>query len=86
MSPCETHRAAALDFVDDYQNWKHPDCPWCRIRALEADLAALSDKACAAVLIYRTALSKLTDSFKYSTEVVTIAREALLAGANEVAK
>ena len=43
-----------------------------RIRALEADLALLSDKACTAVVRYRTALQRLTDSFKYSTEVVTM--------------
>ena len=48
-----------------------------RIAQLESELALLSDKACAAVLVYRTALAKLTDSFKYSTEVVTIARNAL---------
>lgn len=39
MSQCESHRAEALNFVDDYQNWKHPDCPWCRITELEANLA-----------------------------------------------
>jgi hypothetical protein len=49
------------------------------IDRLEAELALLSDKACAAVVAYRAALAKLTDSFKYSTEVVTIAREALAA-------
>lgn len=43
----------------------------------EAELKLLSDKACKAVVGYRAALGKLTDSFKYSTEVVTIAREAL---------
>jgi hypothetical protein len=48
-----------------------------RVRELEAELAMLSDKACAAVAGYRAALARLTDSFKYSTEVVTIAREAL---------
>lgn len=45
--------------------------------ALAAELTLLSDKACAAVVHYRAALMRLTDSFKYSTEVVTIAREAL---------
>lgn len=45
--------------------------------AFAAELALLSDKACAAVVHYRTALNKLTDSFKYSAEVVTIARDAL---------
>jgi shikimate kinase len=45
--------------------------------ALAAELDTLSAKACAAVVVYRTALTKLTDSFKYSTEVVTIARQAL---------
>lgn len=48
-----------------------------RFDALAAELALLSDKACAAVVHYRTALNKLTDSFKYSAEVVTIARDAL---------
>jgi hypothetical protein len=52
-------------------------CPYCQRDALAAELALLSKKACAAVVIYRTALTKLTDSFKYSTEVVTIARQAL---------
>jgi hypothetical protein len=52
-------------------------CPYCQRDALAADLAQLSEKACAAVLAYRAALNKLTDSFKYSTEVVTIARTAL---------
>lgn len=45
--------------------------------ALKRELALLSDKACAAVYRYRQALQRLTDSFKYSTEVVSIAREAL---------
>lgn len=45
--------------------------------ALTAELALLSDKACAAVVAYRAALGKLTDGFKYPTEVVTIARNAL---------
>lgn len=48
-----------------------------RIAQLEAELTLLSNKAGAAVVRYRAALQRLTDSFKYSTEVVTIAREAL---------
>jgi hypothetical protein len=53
-----------------------------RVRALEAELNALSDKACASVLVYRAALNRLTDSFKYSAEVVTIARGALAKSAD----
>jgi hypothetical protein len=44
---------------------------------LAAELAALSEKACTAVLVYRAALVQLTNGYKYSTEVCTIAREAL---------
>ena len=44
---------------------------------LQEELKLLSDKSCAAVVRYRAALAKLADGFKYPTEVVAIAREAL---------
>jgi hypothetical protein len=73
---------AGVDFNDIGADDMFVDAPShdalaAKVAALEADRDLLSQKACEAVLHYRTALGKLTDSFKYSTEVVTIAREAL---------
>jgi hypothetical protein len=54
----------------DGRTFEHPDGPF----VLWADHVRALDEA---GVRYRAALFRLTDSFKYSTEVVTIAREAL---------
>jgi hypothetical protein len=43
MSACGIHAEQRVGFVDDFQNWKHPECPWCRIAELEGALREIRD-------------------------------------------
>ena len=79
MSDLDAIRRRGLDDSNNWPGWAQTDRRMLLTLhdALAAELALLSDKSCAAVVAYRAALTQLTDSFKYSTEVVTIARNAL---------